>query len=137
MMDKIKENQKIVIGAVVAIVVAIIIFCFMKGGKTLSCSTDKMYGMNIKSTVTVKFSGDNAKSLKMTFDFSKFGSTGKTMAKSFKSEMESSAKEAKVKVDGSKVTVTASKGLSSLTGSNKESYKDVKKSIESLGYSCK
>ena len=139
MMDKIKENQKIVIGAAVAIVVAIIIFCFMKGGKTLSCSTDKFYGMNIKSTVTIKFSGNDAKSMKVTLDLSKFGSSGKTYAKTMKSSLESQFKDkATVKLDGEKITISAKKSaLSLFTGSNKESYKDVKKSIESLGYSCK
>jgi len=148
-MDKIKENKNIVIGAVAVLVVAIVIFFFMKGGKKLTCTmNESQSGMSMTSKITVKFNGDKAKSVKanMSVDFGK-SSQAKSMAKLFKSEFEDEAEDVKkaggkatIKVDGGKVTLDMSaenKGLSSVTGSSKESYKEIKKSLESAGYSCK
>lgn len=148
-----KNNQSIIVGIVVAVVVilAIVVYNGLKT-KTLRCSmSDASNGISLKSDFNLDYQGKKLKAMEMTMDidFGEKSSYKDILLKQYESKFGDQIDE--INSDGGKASITSTddtihieisadrSGVSTMLSTDSEdySYEIMKDQIEEMGYTCK
>lgn len=143
------SNKKIIliiIGAVIAVLVAVLLYIFVFSGKTLTCTVDEEnMGIILSAKLEMKFKGNEVSNadIDMTFDLGDYVNYKDIMLEQIEeqySDDEFKNMGVKVTSDDTKIYVNmeATKETFKDAGFSTEgTYKEVKKDLEDQGFTCK